>query len=474
MLTASPLTAELCEGLDGYPTVYYYKDGNRTGQEYLERELDSLLKVVTTLISSRASSEPEHKVDPMDQLHELVDDETQPDASINPAGEVVTLTSETFDQKTRGSPWFVMFHAPWCEHCKRLSPTWEQLGPELRGRVNVGKIDCTANKEFVKRYNIKGFPTLLMIQEPNVPVAFDGMRMLENLKQFALEVVAKPSFKPVRTEEIQGIIDSNEVSFFFAYDPAKTSIESVKILQSVAKTVKTLASIYVSPFPESIDKLGGDKATGVVFTVVRDGGLDKIQYSNGVSGDGASRTALRSWIYDQRHPLVLKLDKATQSEIFESDKKVALAIIDPETESGQKVLASIRQAAVSWKNGKAGKYSDSIRFAWVHGRKYKDYVYSVYGIKPADLPRFIVANPSTEEYYEAFADSQPYNGLESEAIHKALKEVVEGKGTPKATQGFFAKTMKAINRTAVRILVRILYLASRPGSTHHRVPSKDE
>lgn len=57
---------------------------------------------------------------------------------------LVNLTNANFDDlvlSKQNGPWFVMFFAPWCGHCKRAAPAWFELSKVLQGRVNVGIVD---------------------------------------------------------------------------------------------------------------------------------------------------------------------------------------------------------------------------------------------------------------------------------------------------------------------------------------------
>ena len=87
--------------------------------------------------------------------------------------EPVVLNSENFRSLVNdgawniagenGKGWFVKFYAPWCGHCKKLAPTWDEFSEKHSDRVNVAKMDCTdeKNRPICSEYNVKGFPTLL-------------------------------------------------------------------------------------------------------------------------------------------------------------------------------------------------------------------------------------------------------------------------------------------------------------------------
>lgn len=47
-------------------------------------------------------------------------------------GDLVALTDETFSGALDGD-WLIAFTAPWCGHCKRLSPTFEKVATALKG-----------------------------------------------------------------------------------------------------------------------------------------------------------------------------------------------------------------------------------------------------------------------------------------------------------------------------------------------------
>ena len=58
---------------------------------------------------------------------------------------------------------FFQFYAPWCGHCKKLEPIWNQVSQSLYPPVvRVAQVDCTRFSAVATQYKVKGFPTLLL------------------------------------------------------------------------------------------------------------------------------------------------------------------------------------------------------------------------------------------------------------------------------------------------------------------------
>lgn len=69
-----------------------------------------------------------------------------------------------FDEAVLKSPRPVLvdFFATWCGPCRRLAPTIEKLRDDYAGRVDVVKVDVDRWGELVRRYEIKGYPTVVL------------------------------------------------------------------------------------------------------------------------------------------------------------------------------------------------------------------------------------------------------------------------------------------------------------------------
>jgi len=73
----------------------------------------------------------------------------------------------------------VKFYAPWCGHCKKLAPVWEELAESYKDVPNltIAKFDSTANE--AEGVEVQGFPTLIFYPRDNkAGVTYDGGREL--------------------------------------------------------------------------------------------------------------------------------------------------------------------------------------------------------------------------------------------------------------------------------------------------------
>jgi protein disulfide-isomerase A6 len=97
---------------------------------------------------------------------------------------VVTLTPANFDKEVIESDdvWLIEFYAPWCGHCKRLTPDWESAAKTLKGSVKLGAVDADAHRELGGRYNVQGFPTIKIFGfDKKNPKDYEGGRTAQNI-----------------------------------------------------------------------------------------------------------------------------------------------------------------------------------------------------------------------------------------------------------------------------------------------------
>jgi protein disulfide-isomerase A1 len=119
---------------------------------------------------------------------------------------VKILVAKNFDQIVNDNTKdvFVEFYAPWCGHCKKLAPIYDELGQAFGSApsVVIAKIDATANDVDAK-LGIRGFPTIKFFPANNkaAPLDYNGDRSLADMINFiksnaATEVnVATPESK---------------------------------------------------------------------------------------------------------------------------------------------------------------------------------------------------------------------------------------------------------------------------------------
>lgn len=180
-----------------------------------------------------------------------------PTPTPNPQGMSVPLTAESFQKLVTNTrdPWFVKFYAPWCSHCQALAPVWSQMAKDMKGKLNIGEVNCEVEKRLCKDARVNVYPTIYFFRGGE-RVEYQGLRGLGDLVNFAKKAVdvVGQGVQYVDATTFKEMEETEEVIFLYFFDHATTSEDFAALdrltlsLVGRARLVKTNSTILAERF----------------------------------------------------------------------------------------------------------------------------------------------------------------------------------------------------------------------------------
>ena len=184
MLQLMMFVLDLCNqnGIEGWPTMLMFNQGKIVGQFKGARELDRLKDFIKKYVKEEQSSTSDQS--------STAASSPPPPPVVNPTGEVLSLDRDLFTATLSKGPAFIKFYAPWCGHCKKLAPIWNQLAQHMKNKLTIAEVNCEDNPSLCKSQSIEGYPTLIFFDNNGVKSEYSGGRKLDQLKAFSEKAAA--------------------------------------------------------------------------------------------------------------------------------------------------------------------------------------------------------------------------------------------------------------------------------------------
>ncbi|KAJ2142676.1 protein disulfide-isomerase precursor [Coemansia sp. RSA 678] len=142
-------------------------------------------------------------------------------------GNVFELVSKQFNSVAfdTSKDVLVLFHAPWCIHCKRMAEAYEALGAAMKQHTNlvVARMDGTANDvpSHDAALQVSGYPTVVLVRAiDNRVISYSGNRSLQSLTDFlqlhathSLGASDAPQVEVVHVQSAYDVISNRDLGF---------------------------------------------------------------------------------------------------------------------------------------------------------------------------------------------------------------------------------------------------------------------
>ncbi|XP_067837533.1 protein disulfide-isomerase TMX3-like [Heptranchias perlo] len=328
---------------------------------------------------------------------------------------------DSFKENREDEIWLVDFYAPWCGHCKKLEPVWDEVAAELHtsgSPVKVGKMDATVYAGIASEFGVRGYPTIKLLKG-DLAYNYRGPRTKEDIIEFANRV----SGPLVRSLPTQQLFDhwQKRHPVFFVYVGSESPLKE-KFFEVASELI-----VYTYFFSASEDAFPQDVAVQELPAVLvfKDGTY--YMYDEYEDGD------LSSWVNKERFLGYVYIDGFTLYELAETGKLVVVAVIDGKNSSEEH--ASLKAITHEVAAGYREQFHRDFQFGHIDGA---DYINSVI-MDEVKVPSIVVLNTSNQQYF------LPETTIESiEDLIKFINDIIEGSAEAKGGDSFYHRIRRML------------------------------
>jgi len=273
--------------------------------------------------------------------------------------DVVVLTADNFDEVIKSDFVLVEFYAPWCGHCKKLTPEYQSAAQKLKesgSSVTLAKVDATIESALGERFAVRGYPTLKFFRSGE-PIDYDGGRTANEIVNWVTKKSGPASKTLASQADIDGVTGGSGTRVI-----AYTS-DNEEAWLNTARSDKLQAFAF-SHITDS--SLFGDKKEGTV-EIHKDGEEVKVY-------DGAfNANDLTAWVLAEGFPLVddLSQESWTRAQVAgldlvavfhkKDDKDTANAALEvAKAHKGAILVTSTEQIGIASRWGASGNVMPTV------------------------------------------------------------------------------------------------------------------
>ncbi|KAE8057129.1 hypothetical protein FH972_013842 [Carpinus fangiana] len=304
--------------------------------------------------------------------------------SLTANGKVLELDESNFDLAISTFDFILVdFYAPWCGHCKRLSPQLDEAAPilaNLKKPIVIAKVNADKFTSLARKYDIDAFPTLMIFMH-GAPEEYYGPRKADLLARYLKKFVAPDVSVLDSDSAISDFIETAGTYFpiYLGFGLNESMISKLAI-----KYKKKAWFSVAKDFSEDTMVLYDfDKVPALVS-------LHPTYHEQSIFYGPFEEEFLEDFIKQSLFPLAMPINIDSLKTLKDDDRKIALTIVEDETDEKSNKIIKLLKAAAS--------ANRDLVFGYVGVKQWEDFADTFGANRKTTLPKMVIWD-GDEEYF---------------------------------------------------------------------------